>query len=225
MKSSFPVMCGACREWFPVNFTGIAVPESTQCPKCNSPIYLVPPLGNVVAMAILGRAQTELQNEDWTLTIVLGAMSVECELVYLFMKWSRVDHEFVSHRMPTDAEDEAFEKQWRDDFRTIAAKIDKVSGLLIGQSFDSFLSENSGLLQEVRAKYPTFDTTKSLKNLFIEGLFHKQNKVVHSGQIDFQKTDAEMCFTLAVTLYRILIAMDRQRISTFDAQLSAKRKP
>ena len=223
MKSSFPVMCSACREWFPVNFTGTTVPESTQCPKCNSPIYLVPPLGNVVAMAILSRAHTELQNEDWTLTIVLGAMGVECELVFLFMKWSRLDYEILSNRDATDAEEEAFEKQWRDF--GIAAKIEKVSGLLVGKSFDSFLSENSGLLQEVRTKYPTFDTTKSLKNLFIEGLFRKRNKVVHSGQIDFQKTDAEMCFTLAMTLYGILIAMDRQRISTFDAQLSAGRKP
>src|SRR6266851_5801567 len=123
MKFSFPVTCG-CGETFHVNVTGAQFPTSAQCPKCHSTIWLVEPLGNVVGMAILGRAATELKNGDWTLAIVLGAMAVECELVYLFMKWNRID--LTSAKTPTDADDEAWEKQWRDDVRTVAARLDKV---------------------------------------------------------------------------------------------------
>lgn len=66
----------------PVNVSGTQLPNSTECPKCHLTIWLVEPLGNVVGMAILGRAATELKNGDWTLTIVLGAMAVECELIH-----------------------------------------------------------------------------------------------------------------------------------------------
>ena len=85
MKYSFPVTCG-CGETFLVNATGPQVPESAECPKCHATICLVEPLGNIVGMAILGRAVTELQNGDWTLAIVLGARAVECDLAYFFTK-------------------------------------------------------------------------------------------------------------------------------------------
>jgi hypothetical protein len=126
MKFSFPVTCG-CGETFPVNVTGTQFPDSALCPKCHSTIWLVEPLGNIVGMAILARAATELKNGDWTLAIVLGAMAVECELVYLFMKWKRID--LMSTEMLNDADEEEWEKQWHD-VRTIAARLDKVSGLL-----------------------------------------------------------------------------------------------
>ena len=223
MKYLIPVSC-SCGESFAKDVVGTQVPETVYCPRRGSPIHLVAPLGNVVAMAILSRARTEFENGDWTLTVVLGAMGVECELVFLFMKWSRLDYEILSNRDATDAEEEAFEKQWRDDFRTIAAKLDKVSNLLTGQAFDSFLSQNSRLLQDVRARYSAFNNYKSAKEFFIEELCRKRNKIVHSGKIDFQKSDAEMCLTLAMALYWILVEMDMTRRTTLDAQFDAKKK-
>ena len=90
MKYLLPVSC-SCGESFAEDVVGTEVPETVHCPRCGSPIDLIAPLGNVVAMAILSRARTEFENGDWTLTIVLSAMGVECELVFLFMKWSRLD--------------------------------------------------------------------------------------------------------------------------------------
>jgi hypothetical protein len=66
MKFSFPVPCN-CGETFSVYVTGIQFPEDVQCPKCNSTIWLVPPLGNLVGMAILGRANAEVKGGDWTI--------------------------------------------------------------------------------------------------------------------------------------------------------------
>lgn len=219
MKFSFPVTCG-CGETFPVNVTGTQFPKDARCPRCHSSIWLVEPLGNVVGMAILGRAATELKNGDWTLAIVLGAMAVECELVYLFMKWNRID--LMSAGTSTDADDEGWEKQWRDDVRTVAARLDKVSDLLTGRPFDSFLTQNTGLLQSVHARYPASKSAASPKDFFIEELFHRRNRIVHSGKIDFQQPDAELCLTLATTLSQILAAMDAQRRRALEAKYSAQ---
>ena len=171
MKFSFPVTCG-CGETFPVNVSGTQFPKDAQCPKCHSQIWLVEPLGNVVGMAILGRAATEFHNGDWTLAIVLGAMAVECDMAYLFMKWNRID--LMTTRMPNDADDEAWEKQWREEVRSVAARLDKVSGLLTGEPFDSFLSQNSTLLRPVHARYPASGSEPSPKKLFTKELFYKR---------------------------------------------------
>ena len=64
MKYSFPVTC-ACGETFLEHVIGTQFPKSAQCPSCETTIWLVEPLGNVVGMAILGRAAVE--NEEWGL--------------------------------------------------------------------------------------------------------------------------------------------------------------
>src|SRR5271155_2198494 len=144
MKFSFPVRC-SCGENFPVHVTGSQLPKNALCPKCGASIWLVEPLGNVVGMAMLSRANTEFEGQDWTLAILLAAMAVECELVYLFMKWNRID---LMPAKATDADDESWVEQWP---RTIANRLEKVSQLLTNQSFDSFLSQNSALFKFVTA--------------------------------------------------------------------------
>jgi len=112
------------------------------------------------------------------------------------------------------------EKQWRDDVRTVAARFDKVSGLLTGQSFDSFLSKYSELLKIMHAGYPASKGVASPKDFFVKEVFHKLNKIVHFGKIDFQQPDAEMCFTLASTVSQILAAMDAQRRHALETKYS-----
>jgi hypothetical protein len=216
MKYSFPVTC-SCGEIFPVPVTGSKFPRSAQCPKCESSIWLIAPLGNLVAMAILSRAATELlKNGDWTLAIVLSAMAIECDLAFLFMKWKRMDLGLI--RNPTDADHEGWEDEWRD-IRGIAAQLEAVSVLLTGQSFDAFACQNPARLIIIRAKYPTVKNTASPKVLFVEELFRRRNKIVHFGKIDFEQPDAEVCFELATTLSKILAAMDAERNDALKAKL------
>jgi len=220
MKFSFPVTCG-CGETFPVNVSGTQCPKAADCPECHSSIWLVEPLGNVVGMAILGRAATELQNGDWTLAIVLGAMAVECDMAYLFMKWKGID--LMETRMPGESDRDEWERQWREDVRTVAARLDKVSALLAGQSLDSFLAQNSGLLKPVHTQYPASKSEPSPKKFFITELFHKRNRIVHFGEINFQQADAEICLTLATTLSQVLSAMDAERRLVLDAKPASTR--
>jgi hypothetical protein len=140
----------------------------------------VEPLGNVVGMAILSRAEAELQKGDCTLAIVLAAMAVECELVHLFMKWNRID--LMSVRNPTDADDEAWETQWRDKVGNVAARFDKVSSLLTGKSFDAFLSQNSGLLKGLHSQYPASKCAESPRDFFVTQFFRKRNKTSITGK-------------------------------------------
>jgi hypothetical protein len=215
MKFSFPVTC-ACCETFLVEVTGNQLPKDAHCPKCKATIWLVEPLGNVVGMAILSRAATEMKSGDWTLTIVLSAMAVECQLAYLFMKWNRIDLTLV--RNPTDADEEEWEEQWRNDVRTVAARFDKVSVLLTARSFDSFLVQNGHLLTALQTKYQNWKSTSSFKDLFVKEVFHKRNRIVHFGKIDYQQTEAEMCFILCSTLWQILTTTDTHRRCELEAK-------
>lgn len=219
MKFSFPVPCN-CGETFSVHVTGTQFPEDAKCPKCNSIIWLVAPLGNLVGMAILGRANAEVQNGDWTIAIVLSAMAVECDMAYLFMKWNRV--ELMGTREPNDSDEEAWEIEWRK-ILGVAPRLDKVSSLLTGKPFDSFLAHEGKLLRSLHACCPASAAVASPKDFFIKELFHKRNRVVHFGEINFQSTDAEICLRLATMLTQILRAIDLESCRVLDAKHSARR--
>jgi uncharacterized repeat protein (TIGR03803 family) len=85
--------------------------------------------------------------------------------------------------------------------------LDKVSSPLTGKPFDSFLSANGDLLKSVRTQYQSSGEALA-KDFFVKGLFHKRNRIVHFGKIDFQKSEAGLCFALATALWHILVAMD-----------------
>jgi hypothetical protein len=63
---------------------------------------------------------------------------------------------------------------------------------------------------------PGHDPATSFKRYFQQLLFDTRNQIVHYGQIDFERSDGERCFSLALALLGFLAAMDRERISKMD---------
>jgi hypothetical protein len=211
MKSSVTVTC-KCGHQMTLQASGTQDIKDKQCTECGTTIYFIEPLGNVVRMRIFSRAKAELENEDFTLVIILSAIAVECELAHFFIKWNEVD--VMDTRMPTPADKDGWEEQLRKF--SIAIRLDKVSTLLTGEDFDSFLSHNPELLKPIRARYPTFTECISPKDFLKKEFFDKRNKIAHRGEIDFKQPDGEMCFTLAATLFQVMKEMDDKRIKAMD---------
>jgi hypothetical protein len=216
MKTSSMVTC-SCGQTIQVEATGTRLPKDDECPQCHAVLWFAEPLGNFAGQLILSRAWSELKNRDWTLAIVLSAMAVECEMARLYLKWNEID--LMQTRTASDAEQEEWEDRWRK-FYAIGVKLDKIAELLAGLPFDSFLVQNSGLLQPVQTQYPAFKNSPSPKKFFEDEFFKRRNKIVHRGEINFQQADAEMCFTIATTLWRILDTMDAHRRRALDAEHS-----
>ena len=219
MKSSVTVTC-PCGHQMTLEASGTQDIKDTQCTECGTALWFVKPLGNFVGMRIFNRAWAELTNEDFTLVIVVSAKAVECELARLFMKQNEVD--LMDIRMPTPADKDEWAEQWRK-WNAIGVRLDKVSTLLTGEDFDSFLSCNPRLLKPIHAKYPTLTGVHFTKDFFIKELFHKRNRIVHLGEIDCKQPDGEMCFTLAATLFQVMNEMDDQRIKAMDAKHAAQK--
>jgi hypothetical protein len=194
------------------------IPKDDQCPQCHAVLWFVEPLGNFAGQLILSRSWSELKNGDWTLAIVLSAMAVECEMARLYLKWNEID--LMTTRTPADTDQQAWEDQWRK-FYAIGVKLDKVSELLTGGPFDSFLAQNTDLLLAVQTQCPEYKNSISQKKFFEDEFFKRRNRIVHRGEIDFQQTDAELCFTIATSLWRILDTMDAQRLRALNAEYSA----
>jgi hypothetical protein len=210
MKSSITIPC-SCGKQLPLEFTGSELPRYAKCISCGAAIHLFAPLGSIATLLLIERARRELSNEDVTMAVLLGAMSVEAEMSYLFLKWKGID----SGKLPfeqTKKDRNQWEEEWAN-MRSIGKRMDDLSRLLTGVPFDEFACLNKATLMPAITGYrPAI----SFKDFFQESLFEKRNDIVHYGNVDLQKADGQQCLSLASALLTLLKAMDTKRIRALD---------
>src|SRR5216683_230458 len=131
MKSSFPIRC-QCGHEMVLETVGTDSFKDTSCPKCHSAIWIVD--NGFVSTRIFNRSLKELNSSDFTLSIILSAMAVECELARVFVKWNE-----------------------------IALRFDNVCEFLTDQDFDGFIANNINLLKSVQQRHPESAKYGSLK--------------------------------------------------------------
>jgi len=111
---------------------------------------------------------------------------------------------------------------WEKELRRankIVIKLDMVCRFLTGDDFDTFFSKTSDLTKALRARHPESADNASPKKFFEEKLFHKRNRIVHLGKIDYNRAEAEACHRCAATLLQALGEMDLARRRKLDAFL------
>ncbi len=165
------------------------------CPACNMLIRITAPLYfSEVGVRVKLRSKAELESGDFTLSIILSAMAVECELAFLFFWWKRMDRyrsDPTSGISATQAENDLWENEYRSNYIGIVKKLNGISKLLTGSDLDSF-------------------TGNGMTKHFEECLFWKRNQIVHFGKMDFGKEDAEKCYSIASTLFNIMYKMQKK---------------
>jgi len=97
------------------------------------------------------------------------------------------------------------------NWNSVAARFDKVCDFLAGETFDSFVGSSEMLKKTIKKRHPESAAATSMKQFFQDHLFHKRNKIVHHGKIDYTQSEATACVESARTLLEIFGEMDRKR--------------
>jgi hypothetical protein len=218
MKFSMLVPCGRCGHQMTVETTGEDSYPDARCSECGTTTWVTDD-GRVSRRAIY-RAEVELVNKDWSLAIVLSAMSVECELAYLYSKWKMLEANLVPAEVTP-----AHTEQWEDEFRLlqggVAGKLDGVTQLLTGETFCDFVNRRTEIASMIQKTYPNVGN-RSWKTFFVEELFRKRNKILHSGQVLFGEAEAQACVRMATSLLQIVNEIDKERYTRFDEELRSR---
>lgn len=210
MRFSIAVPCPQCGNPITVKAVGAQKLPDAKCTRCGAVLYSAD--SSTVSMRVLHRAQQEIDNGDFTLSIILSAMAVECEIATLFFKWKRVDFHMADTSRDVRVTEEQ-EQEWENEFRrwyAVTQKLDNFSKLMTRIDFDAFVSGDATLTKRFAGIQAASNST-SPKKVFVEQLFGRRNRILHSGKVDFGKLDAADCFKQARNLLTIIAAMDRAR--------------
>jgi hypothetical protein len=138
-------------------------------------------------------------------------MAVEGQMSYLFFKWKGID----SGKIPiihTQDDKDKWDREW-DEMRSIGNRLDKLSRFLTDVDFDKFAQQKKALLS---SDLDGLEPGASPKKYLQEQLFESRNQIVHYGDLDFEKAQAERCLSLALALIRLLDAMDKVRLKRME---------
>lgn len=173
-----------------------------------------------ISRRALCRAEAELLGEDFSLAIILSAMAVECELAFLYSKWKMLDADLIPSEV-TQSQRNAWEDEFRKLKGGVGGKLDGVTRLMTSETFNEFLNRRNGLKSTLQAVYPNMGN-RSPSVFFVEELFRKRNKILHSGQVQFGQAEAEACVRMAMSLLQIIVEIDRERYTRLDEELRKK---
>jgi hypothetical protein len=205
MRFPLIVPCRQCGSQITVETTGNERYPNAHCVVCDSTIWVFD--DGRVSYRVFARSSVEFDHKDWSLAIILSAMSVETEMAYLYSKWRAIDSNLLPSEITalhTDAWEEEFRKLYN-----VGNRLDSVCKLLTGETFDSFLSQRPTLLsgcqpaQSISGRLP--------REFFVEELFWRRNKILHSGKVQFGESEAGECVEMARVLLGILDEMDKAR--------------
>lgn len=220
MKFPMLVPCTKCGKRLKVEARGTGPYQDLLC-ECGAAIFVVES-GMPVSRRVFCRAAGELAGGDFSLAIILSAMSVECELAFLYSKWKMLDAGLIPSEVAQTHRD-AWEEEFRKIQGGIVGKLDAMTQLLADESFDTFLSRRKDLTAVLQQIHQDLGT-RSPKAYFAEELFRKRNKILHSGEVQFEKPEAGACVRMAISLLQIIGEIDKERYTRFDKSLEGTRE-
>ena len=186
------------------------------CSGCGKSMYAIDPLSvSITAERLLYRSLAELKAGDYSLSIVIATMAAESYLTRLFLKLKGMETYAVTFKLPTPAEEAAWEKEYPRS-GGFPSPVGFVSQRLVGTTFDEFIDGN-GPAKTIFLRLPNPSQVKPTQ-YFQDQLFKRRNRIVHWGYVNSTKDEAAECHTIAVGVVSILREMDKAANWTKFAQ-------
>lgn len=179
-----------------------------ECSSCKKTTYLIDPLSvSVTAERLLYRSKAELENGDYSLSIVIATIAVESYLTRLFLKLRGMDNYATTFELPN----ESMETQWEKEYPRSGGFLkpsDFVAKQFTGLTFDQFVMSNNIVTANAFLGLP--NPNKILPSRYFQDeLFNRRNRIAHWGYVNSTRREAEHSHQIAVAIITILREMDR----------------
>jgi hypothetical protein len=177
------------------------------CSGCGKSMYAIDPLSvSITAERLLYRSLAEIETGDYSLSIVIATMAVESYLTRLFLKLKGMETYAATFKLPTPAEEVAWEKEYPRS-GGFPSPVGFVSQRLVGTTFDKFIDGN-GPAKAIFVRLPNPSQVNPTQ-YFQDRLFMRRNRIVHWGYVNSTKDEAAECHMIAVAAVSILREMDK----------------
>ncbi|HWN75012.1 MAG TPA: hypothetical protein VNO13_04660 [Candidatus Udaeobacter sp.] len=191
MKIPFDLLCDKCGTKLHADLD-IATPNPDivcTCGKTKFKVLVGSTGSESFPGLVLDRAWYELQNGDYTMTILLSAIAVETLLSVYAQRWSPL------LALPRD----------------VIPRISKICRELYPMGIENFIGQEhrvSRLVFDFRDDaLRLFGHPRAIASKFYDAIFESRNAIVHSAKFTFSQDEATKAWNVPVFFYRVVRAM------------------
>src|SRR5665213_382921 len=207
MKFTYNAAC-ECGGQIVFSATGEAEFYPAECSSCKKAAFLLDPLSvSVTAERLLYRSKVELENGDYSLSIIIATIAVESYLTRLFLKLKGMENYATTFELP----DESMEAQWEKEYPRSGGFLkpsDFVAKRFTELTFDQFVMSNNIAAAHAFLGLPNPNNVLPSR-YFQDELFNRRNRIAHWGYVNSTRQEAEHSHQIAVAIITILREMDR----------------
>lgn len=138
------------------------------------------------------------------MAVVLAATAIDCELSFLFNKWTCLETERRGHFVTNEEIDGMLLK-----FRKIVDKLKAVTNLLVPGGIEQFVSRTAKWRDALTTTAPELDQTCLIKSIEMK-VFRPRNSILHRGQ-PADSAQGELSVRIARPCLEILRDMDLEK--------------
>jgi len=142
------------------------------------------------------------QTKDASMAVILAATAVDCELSFLFSKWTGIAQLPQRGHLLTDEEC----AEMLREFGGIQDKLKKVTKLLVPEGLQHFVSTTDKWRDVILKDFPELDITCLIKSID-RALFWPRNRILHGGHAATAQ-QGERCVKVAQICLGIFRDMD-----------------
>ncbi|MDP3014008.1 MAG: hypothetical protein Q8M92_07190, partial [Candidatus Subteraquimicrobiales bacterium] len=97
----------------------------------------------------------------------------------------------------------------------------KVIEYLYPEGLVAFIQSTPSLSQMIENDFPSISIQDFVADVQ-EVLFRKRNRILHFGQVDFEKDDAKCCYNIARLVCQVLVELDNYKKQSRRSGLAYK---
>jgi hypothetical protein len=204
MKFTFKQQCD-CGGSYTFEAYGDAHHKPAICSGCGKSANLTDHLTvSRSADRLLYRSLYEMQDGDFSISILLSAIAVEHFLTGLYVKEKRMSH-FKKHSgFPTQIEEENWAKDKPIKVGSFSDRCDSVCKIVVGKVFTDCLAHQNK--QSLFANSLGLNATDYIQ----QGLFDRRNRIAHRGYVNSDESEAKESHAIARNVISVLREIDKE---------------
>jgi hypothetical protein len=203
--------CQHCKERYESFFIIGATNFQWDCAKCGKSNLGILDLDMTVGVQVWIKSSYELnKTKDASMAVILAATAIDCELSFLFRKWTGISQLMQRGHLLTDEECEELISK----FKRIEDKFKEVTKLLVPGGFQHFVSTTPKWHDAITKDLPELDVTCLIKSIEKE-VFWPRNRILHGGKA-VSREQAALSVRIARACLGILLDMDYDKRKTIS---------
>ena len=203
-KNRVTCSCGASLEF---ETSGSERWSGLACPRCGAASHLLDPLSvSPVAERILARSFSELEAEDYTLSILFSAIAIETFIQAFYLKIKAME-EFEQSYPPTSEQEERWGKEYKN-LKAFLPRLNKVATLASGMTFNEFVRTDAYVQEHLKS----INSLSEIPDQYLQHeIFDRRNKIAHLGFVDFGEKEAQKATEAALLAVVALRRLDQMK--------------